>query len=189
MSIVDTHDLYGEELKVGVYGLLAEFVTPEQLLAAAQKAQAEGYTVVDAYSPFPVHGVDDAIGAKTRLPLYIFGGGLAGALTGFAMQTFASAVHYKINVGGKPLISWPSFMPITFELTVLFAAGTAVVGMLFLNGLPKPYNPVFNVPEFAHASQDRFFLCIRSDDPKFQLDGTSRFLEGLEPESISEVPF
>ena len=169
--------------------MMAGFVRPEELLSAAQAAKAEGYTAVDAYSPFPVHGVDDAIGAKTYLPWLIFGGGLAGGIGGFAMQAFASAVHYKIDVDGKPYLSWPSFMPITFELTILLAASTAVFGMLFLNGMPRPYNPVFNVPEFIKASQDRFFLCIRADDPQFALDDTTRFLDGLGPQTLSEVPF
>ena len=173
----------------GPYGLMAEFLTPEALLAAAQAAKAEGYTGLDAYSPFPVHGVDEAIGAKTYLPWLIFGGGLAGGIGGFAMQVFASAIHYKIDIDGKPYISWPSFLPITFELTVLLAASTAVFGMLFLNGLPKPYDPVFNVPEFAGASQDRFFLVVRGDDPKFSVESTSRFLESLEPKTLTEVPF
>ena len=186
---MSTHAHAHEEVEVGYYGLMAEFATPEALLAATKKVSGAGYTNIDAYSPFPVHGVDEAIGAKTILPWLIFGGGLAGGLGGFAMQAFASAYHYKINVGGKPLISWPSFMPITFELTVLLAASTAVFGMLFLNGLPQPYNPVFNTPGFEGASQDKFFLCIEARDPLFDLDQTSRFLEGLEPVSINEVPF
>ncbi len=182
---IHTHD----DVETGIYGLLVEFLHPEELLVAAQKVSAAGYKKIDTYSPFPVHGVDEAIGAKTVLPWLIFGGGLFGAINGYGMQYFASAIHYKINVGGKPLNSWPSFMPITFELTILFAAATAVFGMLALNGLPRPYNPVFNVPEFALASQNRFFLCIQADDPQFDIDETSRFLEGLEPKTISEVPF
>ncbi|WP_435007016.1 DUF3341 domain-containing protein [Tundrisphaera lichenicola] len=180
-----------EEIEVGIYGLLVEFLTPEALLEAARKVSEAGYKKVDAYSPFPVHGVAEAIGAKTILPWLIFGGGVFGAINGFGMQMFGSTIHYPINIAGKPntIDTWPSFMPVTFELTVLFAAATAVFGMLFLNGLPRPYNPLFNVPEFAKASQDRFFLCIQADDPKFDHDQTSRFLEGLEPTSISEVPF
>jgi Protein of unknown function (DUF3341) len=177
-----------EEVEVGVYGLLVEFVTPEELLTATKKVMEAGYQKVDAYSPFAVHGVDEALKAKTVLPWLIFGGGLSGGLGGFLMQVAAN-YHYKINIDGKPLISWPQFMPITFELTVLLASATAVFGMLFLNGLPLPYNPLFNVPGFDRASQDRFFLCIEAKDPKFDLDETSRFLEGLEPHSITEVPF
>ena len=176
-------------METGVYGLLIEFLHPEELLAATKRVVGEGYKKIDCYTPFPVHGIDEAIGAKTILPWLIFGGGLTGAITAFTMQVFASAVHYKINVAGKPLISWPSFMPITFELTVLFAASTAVFGMLALNGLPRLYNPLFNVPEFAGATQTSFFLCVQADDPKFDLDQTSRFLEGLSPHSLTEVPF
>jgi hypothetical protein len=177
-----------EEVEVGIHGLMVEFLTPEALLAAVKKVSEAGYKKVDAYSPFPVHGVDEALGAKTILPWLIFGGGLTGGLTGFGMQTLAN-FHYQINIDGKPLVSWPSFLPITFELTVLFASATAVFGMLLLNGLPRPYNPVFNVAGFERASQDRFFLCIEAKDPQFDLDQTSRFLEGLEPKSITEVPF
>jgi Protein of unknown function (DUF3341) len=176
------------EVEVGSYGLMVEFLTPEALLTATRKVVEAGYKKIDAYSPFPVHGVDEAIGAKTILPWLIFGGGLSGGVGGFLMMVVAN-FHYPINIAGKPLVSWPSFMPITFELTVLLASATAVFGMLFLNGLPKPYNAVFNVPGFDRASQDRFFLCIEADDPKFDLDETSRFLEGLDPHSISEVPF
>jgi hypothetical protein len=176
-----------EEVGVGIHGLMVEFLTPEALLDAARKVSEAGYKKVDAYSPFPVHGVDEAIGAKTILPWLIFLGGMSGGVGGFLMMVAAN-YHYKINIAGKPLVSWPSFMPITFELTVLLASATATLGMLFLNGLPKPYNPVFNVPEFEKASQDRFFLCIEADDPKFDLLETSRFLEGLAPQSINEVP-
>lgn len=188
---MSTHTHPHGEVEVGVHGLMAEFLHPEDLLDAARKTAEAGYRMVDAYSPFPVHGVDEAIGAKTVLPWLIFGGGLFGAINGLGMQYFAANIHYKINVGGKPLdfTSWPSMMPVTFELTILFAAATAVFGMILLNGLPRPYNPVFNVPGFERASQDRFFLCIQSDDPKFDLDETSRFLEGLEPKSLNEVPF
>ena len=178
-----------DEVEVGSYGLLAEFDTPEALLVATKKAAGEGFTKIDTYTPFPVHGIDEAIGARTILPWLIFGGGVFGAMNAFGMEVFASAYHYPLNIAGKPLISWPSFLPITFELTVLFAAATAVFGMLFLNGLPRPYNPLFNCPAFIRASQDRFFLCIQADDPRYDTDRTMRFLEGLEPRTISEVPF
>ncbi len=177
------------EVETGVYGLLVEFEHPEELLEACKKVKAAGYEKIDAYSPFAVHGVAEAIGATTVLPWIIFGGGLTGGLTGFGMQVFASAYHYKLNVAGKPLISWPSFFPITFELTILCAAASAVFGMLILNGLPRLHNPLFNVPEFNGASQDRYFLCIEAKDPMFDLDQTSRFLEGLSPKTITEVPF
>ena len=187
------HTTHGE-VETGVYGLLVEFDTPEAVLAAAKRVAAEGYRKIDAYTPFPVHGLDAAIGAKTYLSWLIFGGGLAGAFTGFGMQVFASSVHYKLNIAGKPIdwrsaFGWPSFMPITFECTILFAASTAVFGMLILNGLPRLHNPLFNVEEFSRASQASFFLCVQADDPKFDLDGTSRFLEGLNPKTITEVPY
>jgi hypothetical protein len=180
-----------EQVEVGIYGLLAEFVHPDQLLEAARKVTEAGYKKVDAYSPFSVHGVSEALGAKTIVPWLIFFGGLLGGTGGFAMQMFGSTVHYPINIAGKPndIGTWPVFMPVTFELTVLLGAFTAFLGALALGGLPRPYNPLFNVPAFDRASQDRFFLCIQATDPKFDLDQTSRFLEGLEPASISEVPF
>lgn len=182
------------EPETGVYGLLIEFESPDELLAATKRVVAEGYKRVDAYSPFAVHGIDEALGAKTILPWLIFGGGLTGGLTGFTMQVFASSYHYKLNIAGKPIglhnyYGWPSFMPITFEMTVLFAASTAVFGMFLLNGLPRLHNPLFNVPEFTGASQDRFFLCVQADDPKFDLEHTARFLEGLNPKTITEVPY
>ncbi len=183
-----THPTHGE-VETGIYGLLMEFTHPEDLLVATKQVVAEGYKKIDTYTPFPVHGIDEVIGAKTVLPWLIFGGGLGGALTGFGMQVFASAVHYKINVAGKPLVSWPAFIPITFELTVLFASATAVLGMLVLNGLPRLYNPLFNAPGFALASQTSYFLCVQADDPKFDPDETSRFLEGLGPNTITEVPY
>lgn len=190
---MSTHTTHGE-VETGVYGLLAEFEHPEGLLEAAKKVSAAGYKRVDAYSPFPVHGVDEAIGAKTYLPWLIFGGGLTGGLTGFTMQVFAQSVHYKMNIAGKPIdwrssFGWPSYMPITFECTILFAAATAVFGMLILNGLPRLYNPLFNVDEFARASQTSFFLCVQADDPNFDLDSTSRLLEGMSPKTITEVPY
>ena len=186
---IQTHEAHHGEVETGIYGLLAEFLTPEDLLVTTRRVAGEGFTNIDTYTPFPVHGIDEAIGAKTILPWLIFGGGVFGAANAFGMEVFASAIHYPLNIAGKPLISWPSFLPITFELTVLFAAATAVFGMLALNGLPRPYNPLFNVPGFSQATQDRFFLCIQADDPKFDLDQTMRFLEGLEPRTISEVPF
>lgn len=194
MSIHTQPATHHGEPETGVYGLLVEFATPDELLVAARAVAGAGYKRIDAYSPFAVHGVDQAIGAKTVLPWLIFGGGLTGGLTGFAMQVFASSYHYKLNIAGKPIglenaYGWPSFMPITFELTVLFAASTAVFGMLLLNGLPRLHNPLFNVPEFAGASQDRFFLCVEADDPKFDLQETARFLEGLNPHTITEVPY
>lgn len=171
-----------------IYGLMAEFDGPEDLLAAAKRAHAEGYRRMDAYSPFPVEGLAEAIEVRhTRLPLLVLLAGLFGAFVGFVSQYYVTVFDYPLNVGGRPLNSWPAYIPITFEVTILFAALTAVVGMIALNGLPRPYHPVFNVPAFGGASRDRFFLCIEAADPRFDLEGTRRFLEGLQAREVSEV--
>jgi hypothetical protein len=172
-----------------IYGLLAEFDDANRLVAAARRTREEGYTHTDAYSPFPVEELADALGARaTRLPLIIFLGGLTGCIGGFLLQYIPSVLEYPLNVGGRPLNSWPSFIPVTFELTILAAALTAVLGMLALNGLPMPYHPVFNVPRFALATRDRFFLCIEATDPKFELERTRAFLQGLEAREVHQVP-
>jgi hypothetical protein len=174
--------------KSRIYGLMAEFSTAEQLVEAARRTHDAGYVRVDAFSPFPVEGLADAIGFRhTRLPLVVLIGGMTGSVTGYCLQYYAAAVSYPINVGGRPLNSWPAFIPITFELTILFAAVSAVLGMLILDGLPTPYHPVFNVPRFALASRDRFFLCIKARDPKFDALKTRVFLEGLNPREVNTV--
>jgi hypothetical protein len=171
-----------------LYGLMAEFDNPTELVAAAHAARRAGYTRMDAYSPIPIEELHDAIGFHhTKLPLIVLIGGIVGGLAGYGLQYWASAIEYPLNVGGRPLNSWPSFIPITFELTILGAALSAVFGMLALNGLPMPYHPVFNAPRFALASRNRFFLCIESRDAKFDRDETQRFLEGLDPRGVSEV--
>jgi len=171
-----------------LYGLLAEFDDPGSLVAAAHHAYQHGYRTMDAYSPFPIEELHEALGAShTRLPLVVLIGGLVGGLGGYALQYWAAAVTYPLNIGGKPLNSWPAFIPITFECTILGAALSAVLGMLALNGLPQPFHPVFNVPRFALASRDRFFLCIESRDPKFHLEDTRRFLETLNPREVTTV--
>jgi hypothetical protein len=170
------------------YGLMAEFDGPEDLLEAARRTYAEGYRRLDAYSPFPVHGLAEAIGfQRTRLPLIVLCGGIAGGIGGYLLQYWISAIDYPLNIGGRPLHSWPAFVPVAFELTVLVAALTAVLGMLGLNGLPMPHHPVFNVPAFELATRNRFFLCIEATDPKFDGVGTRRFLESLKPRDIHEV--
>lgn len=171
------------------YGLLAEFSTPEELLAAAGKAREAGYTCVEAYSPFPIEGLAHTVGLRAnRVPLIVLLGGLAGGIGGYFMQWYSAVISYPINSGGKPLHSWPEFIPVTFELTVLCAAIAGVIGMLALNGLPKLYHPLFNVREFDLASRNRFFLCLRADQPKFEPRNARHFLEALGPLKICDVP-
>jgi hypothetical protein len=174
---------------VSNYGLMAEFDSPSALVAAAHRTHEAGYRKIDAYSPFPIEELAEAIGFHhNRVPLVVLIGGLIGGLSGYLMQYWIATIAYPVNVGGRPLHSWPSFIIVTFEMTILFAGIAAVFGMLALNGLPQPYHPVFNVPRFAFSSKDRFFLIVFASDPKYRADETRRFLEGLEPRSISEVP-
>jgi hypothetical protein len=171
-----------------IYGLMAEFDDPKSLVTATERAHHEGYRCMDAYSPFPIEELHHALGARaTRLPLIVLIGGLCGCIGGYALEYWASAIAYPLNIGGKPLHSWPAFIPVTFECTILVAALSAVLGMLALNGLPQPYHPVFNVPRFALASRNRFFLCIESHDPKFDVEGTRHFLETLGPREVTTV--
>jgi hypothetical protein len=175
-------------METQIYGLMAEFANPEALLAAARRARAEGYRRIDAYSPFPIEGLAEAIGFhKTRLPLIVLIRGIIGCIGGSYLQYWVSVIDYPINVGGRPLNSWPSFIPVTFELTVLVAALSAVLGLLALNGLPMPYHPVFNVERFELASRNRFFLCIEATDPKFDRAATRRYLEGMSPQGVYDV--
>ena len=173
-----------------IYGLLAEFDTPEALVAAAEKVRDAGYRRADAFSPFPVHGLAEALGLKrTRVALITLICGLCGGVGAYGMMWFSSVIAYPLNVGGRPPHSWPAFVPITFELTVLGAAFGALLGMLALNGLPQPYHPLFNVQRFAdHASRDCFFIAIDAADPKFELADTRQFLESLRPQHVTEVP-
>lgn len=171
-----------------LYGLVAEFEEPEQLVRAAHRARDEGYRKMDAYTPFPVHGLAEALHFDDwRLPWIIFFGGVAGAAGGLGLQYYVSVIDYPMNVGGKPLFSWPAFIPVIFECTILLAAGAAVVGMLALNGLPRPHHPIFNARRIELASQDRFFLCIESGDPKFDTEKTRQFLESAGSYAVSEV--
>jgi hypothetical protein len=171
-----------------MYGLIAEFDNPEALVGAAHRAFAEGFRKMDAYSPFPVEGLAEALGFhRTRVPLIVLSGGILGCLGGFFLQYWLAVIDYPINVGGRPLNSWPSFIPVTFELTILIAALSAFFGVLALNGLPMPYHPVFNVERFELASRNRFFLLIEAADPRFDSAGTRRFLENIGSHGVYEV--
>ncbi len=171
-----------------IYGLMAEFDEPSALVHAVRLTREAGYRDFDAYTPYPVEEVAEAMELHhNRLPLLVLLGGIAGGLGGYLLQYWTAVVDYPLNVGGKPFHSWPAFIPATFETTVLGAALAVVFGMLALNGLPMPYHPVFNVPRFALSSRDRFFLCIEATDPHFDREETRRFLERFVPRQVSEV--
>ena len=171
-----------------LYGLMAEFDTPAALVKATEQARLHGYRNMDAYTPIPIEELNDALGLRrTRLPRLVFLGGLLGGLGGYYLQYWTQEIAYPLNIGGRPLHSWPHFIPVTFETTVLGAALAAFVGMWVLNGLPQPYHPVFNVQAFTRASVDRFFLCIEATDPKFDRHATKKFLESFHPSGVSEV--
>ena len=173
-----------------LYGLMAEFDNPAALIAATEKTREAGYRRMDAYAPYPIEELVHALGHHhSRLPMLVLGGGIAGCLAGLGLQVWVNAFVYPLNIGGKPVLSWPAFVPVTFETTILFASLTAVLGMLALNGLPTPYHPVFNVPRFSAASRDRYFLCIEAADPRFHTEGTRQFLEALGPTEVSEVEY
>jgi hypothetical protein len=180
------HSAAGEH---ALFGLLAQFETPEQLIDAARRLREAGYRDIEAYSPFPVEGIDEALARPgTAVPKIAFICGALGAITAYALEYYCMAIGYPINIGGRPLNSWPSFMPIVFELTVLGASFGAFFGSMLLNGLPRPYHPLFNVPAFLAASQDRFFIAVEATDPLFQLDETRRLLEQLPVQGVFEVP-
>jgi hypothetical protein len=167
---------------------MAEFETPTALVHAAERARLAGYRNMDAYSPIPIEELNEALGLRrTRLPMLVLAGGIIGGISGYALEYWSATIAYPMNVGGRPYHSWPHFIPVTFETTVLGAALCAFVGMWVLNKLPMPYHPVFNVPAFARASRDRFFLCIETTDPRFDRQATAQFLESLHPIGVSEV--
>jgi hypothetical protein len=171
-----------------LHGLMAEFDDAEALVEATKRAHNEGYRKMDTYSPFPIEAAWEAMHVNDRrVQLFILLGGIAGGLLGFGLCYWVSTTAYPLNIGGRPLNSWPMFIPVTFELTILIAAFAAVIGMLALNGLPMPYHPVFNVPSFERASQDRFFLAIEAADPKFDRKRTLEFLKSLGPRDVNEV--
>jgi hypothetical protein len=176
--------------KPSTYGLMAEFNDPDDLVRAVRRAREEGYRSMDAYTPFPVEGLARALGfERTRVPLLVLIGGIVGCVGGYLMQYYIAVIDYPINAGGRPLHSWPAFIVITFEMTVLAAALAAVLGMLALNGLPTPHHPVFNVPRFVLASRDRFFLVIEAKDARFQLEETRHFLKSLGSREITDVEY
>jgi hypothetical protein len=178
----------GGELPAHLYGVIAEFAKAEDLLLAVHATRKEGYQVMEAYTPYPIEELNDAIGhGPSRVPLLVLLGGIAGACFGFGLQYWTSVVDYPLNIGGRPYNSWVSFIPITFECTILFAGLAAVLGMLVLNGLPMPYHPVFSVPRFQLASRDRFFLMILARDPRFRAGDTYRFMETLGGSHVSDV--
>ncbi len=169
--------------------LLAEFRTAAEIVEAARQVHAAGYRKVEAYTPYPMEEVIDALHLhRTHVPKIVLAGGILGLLFGWGLQYYTAVVDYPINIGGRPIYAWPAFVIPSFETTVLFSAFAAVLGMLALNGLPQPYHPVFNVPSFAKgASRDRFFLSIDADDPKFDFDGTHELLRRLGAAEVSEV--
>jgi Protein of unknown function (DUF3341) len=171
-----------------LYGLMAEFDGPNELVRAAKQTYAAGYRNIDAFSPFPIEEAWEAIGHHDRrLSFIVLCGGIVGLLSGIGLQEWVHTLAYPMNVAGKPLNSWPQFIPVTFELTILFASLSAVIGMIVLNGLPMPYHPVFNVPRFELASRDKFFLLVEATDPKFDRQQTLEFLKGLDASEINEV--
>jgi hypothetical protein len=171
-----------------LYGLLAEFDSATAIVSAARKTRNAGYTKVDTFTPFPIHELDGALKLpRTKLPWLVFFGGIGGMLGGFALEYWISVIDYPLNIGGRPFASWPAFVVPAYETTILCASITAVVMMIALNGLPQPYHPVFNAPNFSSASADRFFLCIEAADGKFDPAGTRQFLDGLHPLGVTDV--
>lgn len=177
------------EDRFGLHGIIARFEEPEQLLKAANKAYGAGYRKMDAYTPMPIEGLAEAIGfTRHWVSLVVLIGGLIGCVGGFGLLYWIAVIAYPHNVAGRPFVSWPMYIPITFECTVLLAGLSSAIGMLIMNKLPMPYHPVFNVQSFAErASIDRFFLCIEAEDPKFDRAQTRAFLEELNPEEVAEV--
>lgn len=171
-----------------LYGIVAEFDSPDAVVLAAKRVREEGYKLIEAYSPFPVHGLDEACGHReNRVPWIMLAGGALGFASGFGLIYFCQVIDYPLNIGGRPLFSWPTFIPITFELTVLLSALSGLIAMFALNGLPMPYHPLFDAPGFDRATNDRFFLCVERGDPRFDRVETAQFLAGLGALAVSEV--
>lgn len=171
-----------------IYGVMGEFHSAEELIEAVHKLREAGFRKMDAFTPYPIEELSEALGHhRSKLPPIVLGGGILGAIGGYSLQYWASAIVYPMNIGGRPVHSWPAFIVPTFETTILAAALSAILGMFFLNGLPQPYHPVFNVPRFALASRDRYFLVIEARDPKFDREATSRLLTELHASEVSDV--
>lgn len=178
----------GSETREGVYGMIAEFDSDHDLVEAARRARQAGYTQLDAYSPYPIEDLNDALElSRSKVPLIVLIGGILGGLGGFFLQYWSAVIHYPMNVGGRPLNSWPSFIVVTFECTILAASIAGVLGMILLNKLPQPYHPVFNWDRFLHASRDRFFLAVEAEDPAYDRGRTEEFLRSLNPSEVTEV--
>ncbi len=175
----------------GTYGLLAEFDTPTELIAAAKAAYGSGWRRLDCYTPYPVEEAAEAIGFHSnRVSLVCLIGGLMGLAAMFGLETWASVLAYPLNIGGRPLYSWPAFIVPAYEWTILFAGLSAAFGMLAMNGLPAMYHPLFNSPSFRNgATTDKFFLCLEANDPKFSLSETKKYLENFGPLSVVEVDY
>jgi hypothetical protein len=172
-----------------LYGLVAEFSDPEPLLQAARQAREKGYRRLDAFTPYPVDGLAEALGMRwTYVPFITLVCGIGGGTFGYWLQWFSATIHYPLNVGGRPLHSWPAFVPVTFELTILCAALGGAIGMLVLNGLPQPYHPIFNTPHYRERNASRFYLCLEASDRKFTPQSARAFLSSVAPEHIWEVP-
>jgi hypothetical protein len=171
-----------------LHGVMGEFATPQDLVEAIETVREQGYTKLDAYMPYPIEEAWEALGHhKSPVPLIVLIGGIVGGLSGFFLQYWVSVIEYPLNVGGRPLNSWPSFIPVTFECTILGAVLAAVAGVFILNGLPEPYHPVFNVARFAFASRNRYFLCIEATDPKFNRDTAHQVLLELKAVEATDV--
>ncbi|KAA0224741.1 MAG: hypothetical protein AKCLJLPJ_01684 [Fimbriimonadales bacterium] len=175
-------------VKTDLFGIVAQYEDSDQLIEAARRARDAGYTKMDGYAPFAIEELPDILGNRDdRIPWVMFFGGMFGAIGGFGLQVWVANVDYALNIGGRPNISWPSFVPVTFECMVLAAAISGLVGMIALNGLPRPHHPLFDAPDFERVTQDRFFLCIESSDPNFDRDSVAKFLESTGAISVSEV--
>ena len=176
------------ETRPPIYGVMAEFHSSEELIEAVQKAREAGFRCMDAYTPYPIEELSHALGHhRSKLPPIVLAGGILGAVGGYALQYWTQVMVYPMNIGGRPFHAWPAFIVPTFETTILAAALSAILGMFFLNGLPHPYHPVFNVPRFALASRDRYFLVIESRDPKFERDAVHRLLLDLHAHEVTDV--